>query len=82
MQIQVFTSVRRCQLSNVLINIGWNLGSTLEAIPEEGAWNNPQVDSKTFFDIKGAGFKSIRLPGLSVLNFTSHELTWCFSNMD
>lgn len=43
-------------------NPGWNLGNTLDAIPTEGSWGNT-ADFSTFDDIKGAGFKSVRLPG-------------------
>lgn len=45
------------------VNPGWNLGNTLDAVPTEGSWNNPPVDFSTFDDVKGAGFKGIRLPG-------------------
>ncbi|KAF2436408.1 endoglucanase B [Tothia fuscella] len=44
------------------LNPGWNLGNTLDAVPEEGRWNNPPVAPSTFDDIKASGFKSIRLP--------------------
>lgn len=45
------------------LNPGWNLGNTLDAIPDEGSWNNPPVVPLTFDDVKAAGFKSVRLPG-------------------
>lgn len=45
------------------INPGWNLGNTLDAIPNEGSWNNAPVQAETFADIKAAGFKSVRIPG-------------------
>ncbi|TDZ32892.1 Endoglucanase B [Colletotrichum spinosum] len=44
------------------MNPGWNLGNTLDAIPNEGSWNNPPVVEETFDDIKAAGFKSVRIP--------------------
>ncbi|KAI1359286.1 putative cellulase [Xylaria arbuscula] len=44
------------------INPGWNLGNTLDAIPDEGSWNNAPVQAETFADIKAAGFKSVRIP--------------------
>ncbi len=47
---------------------GWNLGNTLEAVPNEGSWNNPPVQPETFDDIKSYGFKSIRIP----INFYNH----------
>lgn len=46
------------------INPGWNLGNTLDAVPNEGSWNNPPVQAVTFKDIKAAGFKSVRIPGM------------------
>jgi len=49
-----------------VINPGWNLGNTLDAIPDEGSWNNPPVKAETFADIKAAGFKSVRIPGTSM----------------
>lgn len=42
---------------------GWNLGNTLDAIPNEGSWNNAPVEGGTLDTIKAAGFKSVRLPG-------------------
>jgi endoglucanase len=47
------------------VNPGWNLGNTLDAVPTEGAWNNPPVRPATFDLVKKAGFKSVRLPGRS-----------------
>lgn len=45
------------------MNPGWNLGNTLDGIPDEGDWGNPPVVPKTFDDVKKAGFKGVRLPG-------------------
>ena len=53
------------------INPGWNLGNTLDALPNEGSWNNPPVVAKTFDDINDAGFKSVRIPGRSFFFFPS-----------
>ncbi|KAI5811676.1 glycoside hydrolase superfamily [Peziza echinospora] len=44
------------------LNPGWNLGNTLDAVPDEGSWNNPKVAEYTFDDIKAAKFKSVRIP--------------------
>ncbi|KAH0282846.1 glycoside hydrolase [Aureobasidium namibiae CBS 147.97] len=44
------------------INPGWNLGNTLDGIPDEGDWGNPRVVPSTFDDVKKAGFKGVRLP--------------------
>jgi endoglucanase len=46
------------------VNPDWNLGNTLDAVPNEGSWNNPPVKPETFDHVKKAGFKSVRLPGL------------------
>jgi endoglucanase len=59
--------MRRTLMSHFLSDvttIGWNLGNTLDAVPDEGSWNNPAVKESTFDDIKAAGFKGIRLPGV------------------
>ena len=45
------------------MNPGWNLGNTLDGIPDEGDWGNPRVVPSTFDDVKKAGFKGVRLPG-------------------
>ncbi|KAK1517354.1 endoglucanase B [Colletotrichum paranaense] len=50
---------------------GWNLGNTLDALPNEGSWNNPPVVEKTFDDVKAAGFKSVRIPVTYNDHFTS-----------
>jgi endoglucanase len=45
------------------LNPGWNLGNTLDGIPDEGSWGNvasPQI----FAAVKAAGFKSVRIPGM------------------
>ena len=44
------------------INLGWNLGNTLEAIGGETNWGNPKA-SKTLIDfVKSKGFNAVRLP--------------------
>jgi endoglucanase len=49
----------------------WNLGNTLDAIPDEGSWNNPKVQAETFDLVKEAGFKSVRIPVTYTHHFTS-----------
>lgn len=44
------------------LNPGWNLGNSLDSIPNEDSWNNPPVTEDTFDDILNAGFKSVRIP--------------------
>ncbi len=44
------------------INLGLNIGNTLEAIGGETAWGNPKI-TKAFIDLaKQSGFNAIRLP--------------------
>ena len=49
---------------NVLQNIrvGWNLGNTFEAIPEETSWGNPRTSQKLIDFVKSLGFNAIRIP--------------------
>ncbi|THZ39615.1 endoglucanase B [Aureobasidium pullulans] len=53
------------------MNPGWNLGNTLDGIPDEGDWGNPPVVPSTFDDVKQAGFKGIRLPVTWAYHFTT-----------
>ncbi|KAL3476477.1 glycoside hydrolase superfamily [Aspergillus californicus] len=55
---------------------GWNLGNTLDAIPDEGSWNNAAVQGETFDQIKASGFKSVRLPVTWTHHFTSGSPEW------
>jgi endoglucanase len=41
---------------------GWNLGNSLDAIPDETSWGNPPVQAYIFDDIKKIGFRSVRIP--------------------
>ena len=41
---------------------GWNLGNTLEAIPNETSWGNPLTTQKLIDSVKAAGFNSVRIP--------------------
>ncbi|RHZ51315.1 hypothetical protein CDV55_101656 [Aspergillus turcosus] len=55
---------------------GWNLGNTLDAIPNEGSWNNAPVQASTFDTVKSAGFKSVRLPVTWAYHFTGSSPDW------
>jgi endoglucanase len=57
------------------LNPGWNLGNTLDAIPDEGSWNNPPVQATTFSEVHAKGFKSVRIPGKCTGVKNSHPLT-------
>ncbi|MEU8202941.1 cellulase family glycosylhydrolase [Streptosporangium sp. NPDC049046] len=41
---------------------GWNLGNTLDAIPDETAWGNPLTTQTLLRHVRSQGYKSIRLP--------------------
>ena len=41
---------------------GWNLGNTLDAIPDETSWGNPLVTKALFDTLRGQGFHSARIP--------------------
>ncbi|MEU8890526.1 cellulase family glycosylhydrolase [Streptomyces sp. NPDC048442] len=40
----------------------WNLGNTLDAIPDETSWGNPKANRELFRFIRFEGFKSVRVP--------------------
>jgi endoglucanase len=44
------------------IQLGWNLGNTLEAQCGETAWGNPPANARLFAALKASGFNAIRLP--------------------
>ncbi|WP_461248003.1 cellulase family glycosylhydrolase, partial [Treponema sp. R6D11] len=44
------------------IKIGWNLGNTLDANPNETSWGNPLTKKSNIDAIKAAGFNAIRIP--------------------
>lgn len=44
------------------INVGWNLGNTLEASGNETAWGNPKTTQAMIDMVKEAGFNAVRIP--------------------
>ncbi|WP_024754493.1 cellulase family glycosylhydrolase [Streptomyces exfoliatus] len=40
----------------------WNLGNTLDAIPDETSWGNPKATRELFRTIRAEGFRSVRIP--------------------
>ncbi|MFE0257940.1 cellulase family glycosylhydrolase [Streptomyces sp. NPDC059010] len=40
----------------------WNLGNTLDAIPEETSWGNPKATRELFKTVRAQGFRSVRIP--------------------
>ncbi|KAJ6070948.1 hypothetical protein N7467_012267 [Penicillium canescens] len=55
---------------------GWNLGNTLDAVPNEGSWNNAAVVASTFDTVKTAGFRSVRIPVTWAYHFTGSSPDW------
>jgi endoglucanase len=48
---------------------GWNLGNTLDAIPDETSWGNPLVTKSLFDTVRAEGFRSVRIP----VTWTGHQ---------
>lgn len=44
------------------INLGWNIGNSLEAIGGETAWGNPKITKALIDKVKQSGFNAIRIP--------------------
>ncbi|MFD0273625.1 cellulase family glycosylhydrolase [Kitasatospora sp. NPDC127111] len=40
----------------------WNLGNTLDAIPDETSWGNPLTTKALFDRLRSEGFRSVRIP--------------------
>ncbi|MER5794036.1 cellulase family glycosylhydrolase [Streptomyces sp. NPDC001980] len=40
----------------------WNLGNTLDAIPDETSWGNPKVTKNLFDTLSAQGYRSVRIP--------------------
>lgn len=41
---------------------GWNVGNTLDAIPDETSWGNPPITKALFDSVRAQGFRSVRIP--------------------
>lgn len=44
------------------VNLGWNLGNSLEAIGGETAWGNPLTTKALIDKVKQSGFNAVRIP--------------------
>ncbi|MCR3760137.1 glycoside hydrolase family 5 protein [Clostridium felsineum] len=44
------------------MKVGWNLGNTLDASPDETSWGNPKTTQAMIDQIKKAGFNTVRIP--------------------
>ncbi|KAJ5981032.1 Immunoglobulin E-set [Penicillium waksmanii] len=55
---------------------GWNLGNTLDAVPDEGSWNNAAVVASTFETVQDAGFNGVRIPVTYAYHFTGSSPDW------
>nr|WP_319691292.1 glycoside hydrolase family 5 protein [Streptomyces sp. ME19-01-6] len=40
----------------------WNLGNTLDAIPDETSWGNPKAAKALFDTVRAQGYRSVRIP--------------------
>jgi endoglucanase len=47
----------------------WNLGNTLDAIPDETSWGNPKATKELFDTIRAQGYRSVRVP----VTWTDHQ---------
>ncbi|GHE09009.1 cellulase family glycosylhydrolase [Streptomyces alanosinicus] len=47
----------------------WNLGNSLDAIPDETSWGNPPATKQLFDTIRAQGFRSVRIP----VTWTDHQ---------
>ncbi|MEN3271236.1 glycoside hydrolase family 5 protein, partial [Pseudonocardia sp.] len=48
----------------------WNLGNTMDAIPDETSWGNPLVTKALFDTLRANGFHSVRIP----VTWSGHQL--------
>lgn len=44
------------------MGFGWNLGNSLDGMPEETSWGNPLATQELFDKLKADGVKSVRIP--------------------
>ncbi|MFE9445055.1 cellulase family glycosylhydrolase [Streptomyces sp. NPDC006602] len=47
----------------------WNLGNTLDAIPDETSWGNPKATRELFETVRAQGYRSVRIP----VTWTDHQ---------
>ncbi|KAK3685227.1 glycoside hydrolase superfamily [Podospora appendiculata] len=59
---------------------GWNAGNTLDAIPNEGSWNNGPLQGSTLDVVKAAGFKSVRIPVTYTDHFVGGSPDWTIND--
>ena len=64
-QTDVTESMTALQMTQAM-GLGWNLGNHFDAyndgVAGETAWGNPLATQETFYNIKAAGFSSVRIP--------------------
>ncbi|KAK3370599.1 glycoside hydrolase superfamily [Podospora didyma] len=61
-------------------NPGWNVGNTLDAVPNEGSWNNLPLQGSTLDTVKAAGYKSVRIPVTYTDHFVSSSPEWAINS--
>ncbi|KAE9371779.1 glycoside hydrolase family 5 protein [Stipitochalara longipes BDJ] len=58
------------------LNLGWNAGNSLDAIPTETSLGQPLLVNSTFTNVKNHGFKGVRLPITWTDHFIVNSSTW------
>ncbi|CAH0027693.1 unnamed protein product [Clonostachys rhizophaga] len=58
------------------LGVGWNLGNSLDATPNEDSWNNPPVTEKVFDYVVSEGFKTVRIPVTYTHHLDSESPNW------
>ncbi|PJI07528.1 MULTISPECIES: glycoside hydrolase family 5 protein [Clostridium] len=59
-----YTGMRNITSMQVVkdMKVGWNLGNTLDASPDETGWGAPKTTKAMIDEIKKAGFNTVRIP--------------------
>lgn len=57
------------------IQLGWNVGNSLEAVGGETAWGNPLITQQLINSVRAAGFNAIRIPASWDLHADQGTLT-------
>lgn len=59
-----YTGMRNMTSMQVVkdMKVGWNLGNTLDASPDETGWGNPKTTKAMIDKVKEAGFNTVRIP--------------------
>ncbi|KAI5791397.1 glycoside hydrolase superfamily [Pyronema domesticum] len=50
---------------------GWNIGNTMDGVPDETSWGNPLITTQLLDAIRATGMKSVRIP----ITWTDHFIS-------